>query len=120
MKALAQPLPMAVVMRRLGGLILWFAGFRVHRYKHAVLAGFCNRQLRAGHDPEGLPSAKLMSEHRFKVLRALFPRWTHIRATGAGSPAAVGRRRGERHVAFGCDSRIPARWRRTRGGGSGR
>src|SRR5258705_9657239 len=31
MKAIAQPLPMAVIMRFFGGLIVWFAAFRGHR-----------------------------------------------------------------------------------------
>src|SRR5258705_12749499 len=31
MKAIAQPLPMAVIMRGFGGLIVWFAGLRGHR-----------------------------------------------------------------------------------------
>src|SRR5260370_41850581 len=45
MKALAQPFPMAVIMRRLGGLILWLTWLGGHRCKHAVPDGFCNREL---------------------------------------------------------------------------
>jgi hypothetical protein len=49
-KALAQPFPMAVVMRRLlarGLRIDWIAGVAAHRLQCAVVAKFCNREVRA-------------------------------------------------------------------------
>ena len=51
-KALAQPLAMAVIMRRLGGFDrLRFAGLRGHRPQHAAPASFCNRELPAADEP---------------------------------------------------------------------
>ena len=48
-KALAQPLAMAVIMRRLGGLRSGgIAGLGWHRRNHAVPASFCNSEVRAG------------------------------------------------------------------------
>jgi hypothetical protein len=44
-KALTQPLTMAVVMRRLGGLGLAIVGLRGHGTNHAVAVSFCNREL---------------------------------------------------------------------------
>src|SRR5215813_8134817 len=48
-------------------------------------------------------AAHLPSGYRFRPLRAYFPRGVPMRATDAGSLAAVDRRSEERRVSFGCD-----------------
>ena len=44
-KSLAQPRPMAVIMRRLGGRAFRCVGLVVHRHKCAVPVSFCNREV---------------------------------------------------------------------------
>src|SRR5262249_1924382 len=51
-------------------------------------------------------AAYLPTEYRFRPLQVRFPRGVSMRATDAGSLAAVDRRSEERHVSFGCDRGI--------------